>query len=888
MKKIILLLVCLISIVTSAINHATTGATLSATKELVNPTIPLNCPGDISLSTQIDIDNFVINYGCSVITGTLYILNNNNITNLNGLYQLTSVGGLYFQNVPNLTNYSGLNNLATITGNFNVFSESSNAIVGFPSLTTIGGVLDFSAVVGLTSVSGFNNLLTVGNLIFGANPNLISINGFSSLQSITDILYIVYNENLQTISGFSSLNYVANYVISKNAILQQLPNTPLLTTINSLDIHNNPLLLNLNGLNGLTTVNTSLFLATNNSLNSISALNNLTSVSNFSINDCNSLTSLTGIENIIPSTINSVTLYGNSQLSVCSMPNICSFIDNGGSVYINSNAPGCNSRAQVLVACGIPQSCSGNIFLFSQADVDDFVLNYGCTAITETLTISGNDITNLNGLSQLVSVGNLNISSNPLLTNLNGLNGLTTINGDFYLTSNSSLNSITALSNLTLLSSIWITECNALISLSGIENISTYNLFIQIYNNSQLSVCNMTSICNTVSFQGGYITSNAPGCNSTSEVLSACGVSLNCQASVIYLSSQADVDNFAVNYGCSVFSGILSISGNDITNLNGLSQLTALNSLSITGNPLLVNLTGLHNLEHVISINIISNNALSTINALSGLQSAYGINIKGNTALTSLSGLHNISPTFNYFYINGNYNLSTCAIASICDKITADGLIFLHVSSNGSNCSSPQEIADICSPNINLKLFIEGFYLNGETMQSVVLNQSGYSPLDVENITVELHDAVTFELVRSSTAVLKTDGTAVCSFLTDPPTGSFYIVIKTRNAIQTWSANPQSLNPLIPLIYDFTTAASQAYGDNMVEVEPNVWAFYSGDINQDEAVDPTDYSLWEPDANNFVFGVTVTDLNGDGAVDPTDYSIWEQNANNFVFAYYPQ
>jgi hypothetical protein len=66
-----------------------------------------------------------------------------------------------------------------------------------------------------------------------------------------------------------------------------------------------------------------------------------------------------------------------------------------------------------------------------------------------------------------------------------------------------------------------------------------------------------------------------------------------------------------------------------------------------------------------------------------------------------------------------------------------------------------------------------------------------------------------------------------------------------------------------------------------------VFAFYSGDIVQDELIEFSDYSAWETDAFNFAFGDFATDLTGDGLVEFSDYSIWEANAFNFIFAEYP-
>jgi hypothetical protein len=187
---------------------------------------------------------------------------------------------------------------------------------------------------------------------------------------------------------------------------------------------------------------------------------------------------------------------------------------------------------------------------------------------------------------------------------------------------------------------------------------------------------------------------------------------------------------------------------------------------------------------------------------------------------------------------------------------------------------------------LNLTMFIEGYYIGSNTMSPVKANQGiGTSTTIVDDILVELRHATTYALVASTQAILLTNGTAACTFST-APNGSFYVVVKHRNAVQTWSANPVAIGATSS--YNFTTAANKAFGDNMKEVESGVWAFYTGDLNQDDLIDLTDYSIWETDNNNFEFGNFPTDLNGDGLVDLSDYSIWESNSNAFIFSFYPQ
>ena len=191
------------------------------------------------------------------------------------------------------------------------------------------------------------------------------------------------------------------------------------------------------------------------------------------------------------------------------------------------------------------------------------------------------------------------------------------------------------------------------------------------------------------------------------------------------------------------------------------------------------------------------------------------------------------------------------------------------------------------STTLNLKLFIEGYYDSvTNLMTTVKANQGvGISTTDVDDITVELRDPTTFALVATTNALLKTDGTANCTF-SSFYSGSYYIAIKHRSAVQTWSSNPFLLSTFPPN-YDFTTNASKAYGSNMIEVETGVWGFYTGDMNQDEAIDNSDSTNLFEDIENSAFGYLTTDLNGDGAIDNSDTNDFFNNIESSIYSNHP-
>jgi len=195
-------------------------------------------------------------------------------------------------------------------------------------------------------------------------------------------------------------------------------------------------------------------------------------------------------------------------------------------------------------------------------------------------------------------------------------------------------------------------------------------------------------------------------------------------------------------------------------------------------------------------------------------------------------------------------------------------------------------VVNSCGSVLNLKLYIEGYYIGAGSMASALLNQSvaGAASTITDSITVELRNQSSpYAIASSIKTILNTDGTATCNF---PISGTYYIVVKHRNAIETWSANPISISAA-PTLYDFTTASNKAYGNNMKSLPNGLWALYSGDMNFDENIDLLDLAVVETDINEFKFGYFATDINGDGNVDLLDSTPLEENTNNFVFASHP-
>jgi hypothetical protein len=174
-------------------------------------------------------------------------------------------------------------------------------------------------------------------------------------------------------------------------------------------------------------------------------------------------------------------------------------------------------------------------------------------------------------------------------------------------------------------------------------------------------------------------------------------------------------------------------------------------------------------------------------------------------------------------------------------------------------------------------MFVEGFYNAGSISQVS------------DTVTVQLRNSTSPYAVGDQTrGVVSANGTVQLKF-SNAANGNYYIAVKHRNSIETWSAGTIALSRTAPANYDISTSSSQAFGSNtrQVDASPVRFAIYGGDVNQDGTVDATDVITIENDASNFISGYVVTDLTGDEFVDGTDFAIADNNAAAFVFVVRP-
>ncbi len=205
-------------------------------------------PAGITFTTQEQIDNFQTNNpNCTEIEGNVEI-DGDDITNLNGLSVVTSIGGyLRIRDNDALTSLTGIDNL-----------------------TSIGGSVRINRNDALTSLSGLDNVDSIGgNLYIYENYTLTSLTGLDNLTSIGGNLYIYKNDTLTSLTGLDNLTSIGGYLrIQNNDALTSLSGLDNVTSIGgSVRIQDNDALTSLSGLDNIDADSiTNLFIKTNASL----------------------------------------------------------------------------------------------------------------------------------------------------------------------------------------------------------------------------------------------------------------------------------------------------------------------------------------------------------------------------------------------------------------------------------------------------------------------------------------------------------------------------------------------------------------------------------------------------------------------------------------------
>ena len=229
------------------------------------------------------------------------------------------------------------------------------------------------------------------------------------------------------------------------------------------------------------------------------------------------------------------------------------------------------------------------------------------------------------------------------------------------------------------------------------------------------------------------------------------------------------------------------------------------------------------------------------------------VGTQGYTAKTTDGGITWTERNTGSSTITGVSLVSKDTVYAVCDRNVYGAIFRLY--------------DNLTSVSFNTTVGIQGFW-NGTIQVS-------------DTVKCHLRNSTSpYSEVAVTSAVLDNSGFSSFIFNT-VPSGSYYIEITHRNSLETWSAAPQAVVPGGTYNYDFTSAASQAFGNNL-KLTSGKYCDYSGDVNQDGFINLTDVLQIFNASSVFASGYIVTDVNGDNIADLTDITFAYNNSTNFV------
>lgn len=206
-----------------------------------------------------------------------------------------------------------------------------------------------------------------------------------------------------------------------------------------------------------------------------------------------------------------------------------------------------------------------------------------------------------------------------------------------------------------------------------------------------------------------------------------------------------------------------------------------------------------------------------------------------------------------------------------------------NASGNTQSCAQYVFATEPFAYALNIKAFLEGFYTSNRHMVASINPNDTIS----DTLTVCLaSSAIPHTIQYTSKALLSVNGLAPAYFPQPALLQAYYIVLRHRNSLETWSSTLFAFNTPDTL-YDFTNANSKSFGSNMVQMEPGVFALKTGDVNQDKFINSADDIKMDADLGLMQFGYFACDLNGDRIVESTDYSMLENRSSLLIFTLSP-
>ncbi len=421
---------------------------------------------------------------------------------------------------------------------------------------------------------------------------------------------------------------------------------------------------NLNGLNQITAIGGDLIIEENDELPDLHGLNNLENIggSLIVLDNDGALDSLGGLESLT-NIGGDFFIHENFTLETFSgLSNLTSI---GGSINIRYNFTLVDlSGLESVTTIGQDLSIRGN---FSLAELPQFNTN---GILNGDLIIGGNNLENIESLNNFTTIGGgLTIINCLVLTDLLALNNIVSVKS-FTLQSSPLIADLAGLESMIVDSTVSILYNDALLTLEGLNNVTSLIGSVFVTNNDVLlnlnGLNNLTNVAQRFWIRDNPLLENIEALSLLSEIGRELEIREN--HALLNLSGLESLISIGEEINISFNNGLTSV--------NNLSSLISLGGLSVSNNPLLENLDGFENITElgVEYLIILNNNTLVSIEGLGNITSVYGtVRIWGNDLLPNLQGLESLT-TIEDSYLQIRDNASLVDISALSSLNYNEGI----------------------------------------------------------------------------------------------------------------------------------------------------------------------------------------------------------------------
>jgi hypothetical protein len=312
----------------------------------------------------------------------------------NSIAQTCLPEGIEFNNQDEIdsfsSNYPGC---TTIIGNMTVKGDDIVSLQGLSQIRYVMGLFRVTENATLENLNGLEEIVYPGQMFFiSKNPELKQLFTFANTGLELGGLSIYDNAKLQNLHGMESLKSVHTLDVINNDLMENLEglnniesikfqvriqrnqNLKSFIGLESLSIVESDIMVSLNdslesflGLEKLVSISGSLYINGNHNIKSFLGLDSLKAVHHIlQIDDNETLTDISALASLNSNLIDSIQITDNKLLNTCHIQSICDYIgiaENG--IYLHDNAEGCMDRAQIDSGCqgsGIEHHFNDNVF----------------------------------------------------------------------------------------------------------------------------------------------------------------------------------------------------------------------------------------------------------------------------------------------------------------------------------------------------------------------------------------------------------------------------------------------------------------------------------------------------------------------------------------------